>query len=111
MTFSSWAVSDCNQSYPSDTHEDLEDTTGLLVDQARDTLDTTTASETTDGGLGNAPDWVSSVRHACCRWTDWMLSRNTFLWRLAPPLPRPLPPFPRPDIVLLLGWLGVWWGS
>ena len=28
----------------------------------------------------------------------WMLSRNTFLWRLAPPLPRPLPPLPRPDI-------------
>ena len=32
--------------------EDLEDTTGLFVDQSRDTLDTTTTSETTDGGLG-----------------------------------------------------------
>jgi hypothetical protein len=31
--------------------EDLEDTAGLLVDEARDTLDTTTTSETTDGGL------------------------------------------------------------
>ena len=31
--------------------EDLEDTTGLLVDQAGDTLDTTTASEAADGGL------------------------------------------------------------
>ena len=28
--------------------EDLEDTTSLLVDQTRDTLDTTTTGETTD---------------------------------------------------------------
>merc|ERR1711956_190611 len=33
--------------------EDLEDTTGLLVDQARDTLDTSTSCQTTDGGLGD----------------------------------------------------------
>ena len=39
--------------------EDLENTTSLLVDEARDTLDTTTASETTDGGLGDALDVVS----------------------------------------------------
>ena len=38
--------------------EDLEDTTGLLVDQARDTLDTTAASQTADGGLGDALDVV-----------------------------------------------------
>jgi hypothetical protein len=31
--------------------EDLEDTTSLLVDEARDTLDTTTTSETADSGL------------------------------------------------------------
>ena len=31
--------------------EDLEDTPGLLVDEARDTLDTTTTSETANGGL------------------------------------------------------------
>ena len=29
----------------------------------------------------------------------WMLSRRIFLWRLAPPFPSPLPPFPRPDIM------------
>ena len=34
--------------------EHLEDTAGLLVDQATDTLDTSTASETPDGGLGDA---------------------------------------------------------
>ena len=31
--------------------EDLENTTSLFVDQTRDTLDTATTSETTDGGL------------------------------------------------------------
>ena len=31
--------------------EHLEDTTGLLVDESRDTLDTATTSETTDSGL------------------------------------------------------------
>ena len=33
--------------------EDLEDTTGLLIDQARDTLDTSTSRQTADGGLGD----------------------------------------------------------
>lgn len=31
--------------------EDLEDTSGLLVDEARDTLDTTATGETADSGL------------------------------------------------------------
>ncbi len=34
--------------------EDLEDGAGLLVDEAGDTLDTTTTGETTNGGLGDA---------------------------------------------------------
>ena len=29
----------------------------------------------------------------------WMLSRSTLRCLLAPPLPKPLPPLPRPDIV------------
>ena len=33
--------------------EDFEDTTGLLVDETRDTLDTATAGKTTNSGLGN----------------------------------------------------------
>jgi hypothetical protein len=33
--------------------EDLEDASGLLVDQARDTLDTSSSCETSDGGLGD----------------------------------------------------------
>ena len=39
--------------------ENLEDTTGLLIDQARDTLDTTTASKTADGGLGDTLDVIT----------------------------------------------------
>ena len=39
--------------------EDLQDTTGLFVDKTRDTLDTTTTGETTDGGLGDALDVVT----------------------------------------------------
>jgi len=39
--------------------EHLQDTSGLLIDEARDTLDSTTASQTSDGGLGDALDVVS----------------------------------------------------
>ena len=39
--------------------ENLEDTSGFFVDQARDTLDTTTTSQTADGGLGDALDVVT----------------------------------------------------
>ena len=39
--------------------EDLEHTAGLLVDEARDTLDTASAGQTADGGLGNALDVVA----------------------------------------------------
>ena len=39
--------------------ERLENTTGLLVDHSRDTLDTTTTSETADGGLGDTLDVVA----------------------------------------------------
>ena len=39
--------------------EHLEDTTGLLVDEARNTLDTTTTSKTTNGGLGDTLDVIT----------------------------------------------------
>ena len=39
--------------------EDLEDSTGLLIDESRDTLDSSTASQPSDGGLGDALDVVS----------------------------------------------------
>ena len=39
--------------------EGLEDSAGLLVDEAGDALDTTTACETADGGLGHTLDVVA----------------------------------------------------
>jgi hypothetical protein len=39
--------------------ENLEHSTGLLIDEARDTLDSSTASQTSDGGLGDSLDVVS----------------------------------------------------
>ena len=39
--------------------ESLEDTTGLFVDHGRDTLDTTTTSETADSGLGDTLNVVT----------------------------------------------------
>ena len=39
--------------------ENLEDTTGFFVDQAGDTLDTTSASQSSDGGLGDSLDVIT----------------------------------------------------
>lgn len=39
--------------------EDLEDTAGLLVDQTRDALDTTSTSQSTDGWLCDALDVIT----------------------------------------------------
>ena len=39
--------------------EDLEDSTGLLIDESRDTLDSSTASQTPDGGLGDSLDVIT----------------------------------------------------
>ena len=39
--------------------EHLQDTAGLLVNEAADTLDTTTASQTADGRLGNTLDIIA----------------------------------------------------
>ena len=38
--------------------EDLEDSTGLLVDESGDTLDSSTTRQTPDGGLGDALDVI-----------------------------------------------------
>ena len=39
--------------------EDLEDAAGLFVDEARDTFDTASTRETTDGGLGDTLDIIT----------------------------------------------------
>ena len=50
-------VGDCVTDHVLQEH--LENSAGLLVDEARDTLDSTTASQTTDSGLGDALDVVT----------------------------------------------------
>ncbi|CAH8826944.1 unnamed protein product [Trichobilharzia szidati] len=49
----------CNSVTDHILQEHLENTTSLLVDQARDTLHTTTTSETTDSWLRNTLDVVT----------------------------------------------------
>jgi hypothetical protein len=79
--------------------EDLEDPSGLFVDQARDSLDTSSSSETSDGGLGDAlavrkereRGREEEQKREEGRGTN-MLSRKIFLCRLAPPFPSPFPP-------------------
>ncbi len=39
--------------------ERLQNTSGLLIDEGRDSLDTTSASQSSDGGLGDTLDVVS----------------------------------------------------
>ncbi|KAF1595939.1 UNVERIFIED_CONTAM: hypothetical protein FQV16_0015762, partial [Eudyptes robustus] len=39
--------------------EDFENTTGFFVDEAGDSLHSTTTSQTTDGGLGDALDVIT----------------------------------------------------
>jgi hypothetical protein len=55
--------------------EHLEDTAGLLVDQARGTLDTTTSSQTTDGGPGDALNVVTQnlavTLGSICSRSEW----------------------------------------
>ncbi|PZQ94044.1 MAG: hypothetical protein DI539_31335 [Flavobacterium psychrophilum] len=87
--------------------EHLQDTTGLLVDQARDTLDATTTGQTADSRLGDALDVVTKnlklngIRDRSLKIAKFYKLQNllTLRWRLAPPFPNPLPPLPRPDIV------------
>ncbi|GMS94099.1 hypothetical protein PENTCL1PPCAC_16276, partial [Pristionchus entomophagus] len=80
--------------------EHLEDTTGLLVDESRDALDSTTAGETANRGLGDALDVVaknlamalgsslseslaslSTSGHACTSMEVYSLSPAVFLGR------------------------------
>ena len=57
LTAGMLSVGDC---IPDDVlQEDLEDTPGLFIDESRDTLDTTTASQSTDGWLCDSLDVVS----------------------------------------------------
>jgi hypothetical protein len=56
--------------------EALEHAAGLLVDHGRDTLDTATAGETADGGLGDTWGEMSTCRRQQASHIPWMLSRK-----------------------------------
>ncbi|KER22208.1 hypothetical protein T265_09633 [Opisthorchis viverrini] len=64
--------------------EHLEDTAGLLVDQT---------------GLRFTPPQRARRRMAGLV-IPWMLSGRTLRWHFAPPFPSPLPPLPRPDMMM-----------
>ena len=66
--------------------EHFKDTTSLFVDQTRDSLDTASASQTSDGGLGDTLDVVT----------------KNFSVTLSAPLSKTFPPLPRPDMFALL---------
>ena len=51
------SVGDCI--YDHVLEEDLEDSSGLLVDECRDWFDTTSTSQSADGWLGDTLDVVS----------------------------------------------------
>ena len=62
--------------------ENLQDTTGFLVDQSRDMFDSSSSCKMTDGWLGDTLVFVSQ---------DYPVT-------LSAPLPRPFPPLPHPDM-------------
>ena len=88
--------------------EELEASSGLVVDESRDTLDTTSSGQTSDCRLGNSGAVVSQDlgiggKSATGRPSsdEREVEELTLRCRLAPPFPRPLPPLPRPDMLLV----------
>jgi len=99
--------------------EDLKDTTGLLVDQARNTLHTTSTSKTPDSGLCDTCTTVSGPQ-GCTKIESHTLNivAKNFAVTLGSTLSeslksmltdiskeqksreRTLPPFPRPDMMI-----------
>ena len=63
--------------------ENLQNSSSLLIDETRNALHTSTASQPSNCRLGNALDIIS----------------QNFSMKLGAPLPSPLPPFPRPVIL------------
>ena len=81
--------------------KDLENTSGLFVDQTRDTFDTTSTSETTDGGLRDALDVVAEdlAVTLCAALSETLWSKSATVNQGKKNSKRTFPPFPRPDIV------------
>jgi hypothetical protein len=77
-------------------------------------LDSSTTGETANSGLGDALDVLEVGQRQVSellreKEVVLLTSRKILRWRFAPPLPSPLPPFPRPDMFDRgVGW---WWGE
>lgn len=94
--------------------ESLENTTSLLVDQTRDTLDTTTASKTTNSGLGDTLDVIAQDFPVTLS-SSLSESLKIFMLlvkvnRISKQVEQTFPPFPRPLMIVVfwLGWLRKW---
>lgn len=88
--------------------EGLEDSAGFLVDHCLEYVSSLRVYARTRGrlcaeGKGREVGLLAEIRLTPPRRArrrmaglvmPWMLSRRIFRWRLAPPLPRPFPPFP-----------------
>lgn len=78
--------------------EGLEDTTSLFVDHWRGSQKMSQSRRRVEKKNLLAEIRLTPPRRARRRIAGfvipWMLSRKIFRWRLAPPLPRPLPPLP-----------------
>ena len=66
--------------------EDLEDTAGLLVDETTDALDTTTACQTANGGLGDAlnvipKDFAVTLRASLAESLSSFTASRHFEWK------------------------------
>ena len=79
----------------------LQNTPGLLIDQPRNSLHPTSPSQPPNSRLGDALTNTMVDKQFIEQYNTWMLSLNTFRCLLAPPFPNPLPPLPRPVILLL----------
>ena len=81
--------------------KDLENTSGLFVDQTGDTFDATSTSETTDGGLGNTLDVVAKdlAMTLCATLSETLKIKSVIAELKGKTIRRTFPPLPRPDIV------------
>ena len=79
--------------------EDLQHAPGLLIDEATDPLDATSACQASDGRLGNPLNVVTQhLIQIKMKSISMFLKYNTLRCLLAPALPRALPPLPWPDM-------------
>jgi hypothetical protein len=99
--------------------EDFQNTTGLFVDETRNTFDTTTAGQTTNSRLRDSCSGIKNTHQVWCHFTNLGCYHEEFyddawhhpfrdpgmavrrLGNRSARMQLTFPPFPRPDIVVL----------